>query len=64
MVVLIKEQEEWAMSYQWLEKQRDQGKKGGETWKMVDEAITAFDVLAWKAEMKYCCQNTNNFSPI
>ena len=59
MVVLIKEQEKWATSYRWLEKQRGQGKHGGETRKVVDEAFAALSTLAWKAEMKYCHRNTN-----
>ena len=59
MVVLIKEREKWAMSYQWLEKQRNQGKQGGETQRVVDEAIMALSTLPWKVEMKYCHQNAN-----
>jgi hypothetical protein len=35
MAVLIKEREKWAMSYQWLEKQRSRGKEGGETQRVV-----------------------------
>ena len=59
MVVLIKEQEKWSMSYQWLEKQRSQGKQGSETRRVVDEAIMALSTLPWKVEMKHCHRNTD-----
>ncbi len=51
MANLIRDQDRWKHSVQWLEDERQRKGQTQETIKAIDEALTNLDSIAWNTEL-------------